>query len=203
VAPTQDVAVIIEDGAKKLITVRWGLVPAWAGDLSAGSRLINARAETLMERASFKEAFHSRRCLVVADGFYEWQKAGGPKRPNYIRLRDGRAFGFAGLYERWVSSEKQTVTTCTIITCEPNDIMRPIHNRMPVIIPQEMEDRWLDRNVDDASRLLNLLKPYPSERMRTPEVSSLVNSPANDSPDCVAPVAERKDLRHPTLPFID
>ncbi|HKV38089.1 MAG TPA: SOS response-associated peptidase, partial [Blastocatellia bacterium] len=195
VAPTQEVAVVIADGGdgkdskKRLVAARWGLVPPAAASLSGGSRLINARAETLIQKPAFKEAYLSRRCLVVANGFYEWQKEGGAKRPMYIRLKGDISFGFAGLYENWLSPEGKQIRTCTIITCEPNEIMSQIHNRMPVIMPREMENKWLDANIDAAMRL-RLLKPYPAEEMKTWEVSSLVNSPANDSPDCIRPAVE-------------
>jgi putative SOS response-associated peptidase YedK len=205
IAPTQQVAVIIEDGVRQLAAVRWGLVPGWADDLSGGSKLINARAETITRKAAFKEAFQKRRCLVVADGFYEWQKTGPRPKPIYIRLKDGRSFGFAGLYENWVSPEGPTIRTCTIITTEPNELMRPIHNRMPAIIPKDQEDRWLDPGVGDTSPLLELLCPYPAGEMETREVSTLVNSPANDSPECLAPpesVSPATDP-YPMLPFAD
>jgi putative SOS response-associated peptidase YedK len=186
VAPTQKVAVIIEDGVKQLVSVRWGLVPSWASDLSVGSRMINARAETILEKDSFKDAFKRRRCLVVADGFYEWRKTGKARQPIFIRLRSDRAFGFAGLYENWLSPEGENIRTCTIITTEPNEIMKPIHDRMPVIVSMEDEDTWLDPAMDDSARLLGLLKPYPAEKMETYEVSAIVNSVANDSPECLS-----------------
>jgi putative SOS response-associated peptidase YedK len=187
VAPTQKVAVIIEDGVKQLVSVRWGLVPSWASDLSVGSRMINARAETILEKDSFRDAFKRRRCLVVADGFYEWRKTGKARQPIFIRLRRDRAFGFAGLYENWLSPEGENIRTCTIITTEPNEIMKPIHDRMPVIVPMEEEDTWLDPALEDSTRLLGLLKPYPAEEMETYEVSAMVNSVANDSPECLSP----------------
>ena len=189
VAPTQQVAVIIEDGVKQMVSVRWGLVPSWASDLSVGSRMINARAETVVERDSFRDAFEKRRCLVVADGFYEWRKTGKTRQPIFIRLKRDRAFGFAGLYENWTSPEGENIRTCTIITTEPNEVMSPIHNRMPVILPMEQEDIWLDPAIQDPKRLLPLLRPYPAEEMETYEVSAMVNSVANDSPECLSPAA--------------
>jgi putative SOS response-associated peptidase YedK len=202
IAPTQEVAVIIEDGVKQLVAVRWGLVPYWAEDLSVGNKLINARAETITQKAAFKEAFQKRRCLVVADGFYEWQKTGATRLPIFIRLKGGRGFGFAGLYENWVSADGKNIRTCTIITTEPNEITRPIHNRMPVIIPRDQEDRWLDTNLEDSAPLLDLLRPYPAEEMETYQVSTMVNSPANDTPECLAP-SSMASLAEPTLPFMD
>lgn len=185
IAPTQKVAAIITDGVKQLVPVRWGLVPSWAKDTSIGSKLINARAETVTEKASFRNAFKKRRCLVVADGFYEWQPAGDGKRPVYIRLKSGKPFGFAGLYELWKSPEGQELTTCTIITTEANELMKPIHDRMPVIVPRDEHDTWLDPKTEDRTHLLELLKPYPAYEMEAYPVSKRVNSPANNSPECI------------------
>lgn len=202
VAPTQNVAVIVEDGVKRLVTVRWGLVPGWASDLSVGNKLINARAETVAQKDSFRDAFERRRCLVVADGFYEWRKTGKMRQPILIRLRRDRAFGFAGLYENWVSPKGENIRTCTIITTEPNEVMRPIHDRMPVIIPMDQEDVWLNPSFENPSRLLSLLKAYPAEEMETYEVSALVNSPANDSPECLSRVTPSLPPQ-PILPFFE
>ncbi len=185
IAPTQKVAVVITDGVKQLVPVRWGLVPSWAKDLSVGNRMINARAETITEKASYRNAFKKRRCLVVADGFYEWQGQGVAKRPVYIRLKSGKPFGFAGLYEVWKSPEGEEVKTCAIITTDANELMKPIHDRMPVIIPSELQDEWLDPKTADPSHLLGLLKPSPSEGMEAYPVSKLVNSPRNNSPECI------------------
>lgn len=187
IAPTQDIAVIISEGEKRLVQVRWGLIPAWADDPKIGNRLINARAETLVEKPSFKNAFRKRRCLIVADGFYEWQKSGTAKKPIYIRLKSGRPFGFAGLYETWTSPDGEEVTTCTIITTEPNELMKPIHNRMPVIVPKDKEDIWLHPDSYEEE-LVELLEPYPADLMEAYEVSRMVNSPGNNSPECIEPV---------------
>jgi putative SOS response-associated peptidase YedK len=184
IAPTQKVAVIITDGVKQLVPVRWGLVPSWAKDLSIGSKMINARAETITEKASYRNAFKKRRCLVVADGFYEWQKAGDAKRPMYIRLKSGKPFGFAGLYEVWKSPEGEEITTCTIITTEANELMKPIHERMPVIIPREHQDSWLDPAIE-GRQLLDMLRPNPAGEMEAYPVSKSVNSPSNNSPKCI------------------
>ena len=205
VAPTQQVAIIIEDGVKQLIAVRWGLVPYWAESLATGNKLINARAETIDKKAAFKEAFQKRRCLVVADGFYEWQKDGKSRQPILIRLKSGASFGFAGLYENWVSPAGENIRTCTIITTEPNEIMLPIHDRMPAIIRKEDEARWLDPGCQYHERLLELLQPYPAVQMETCFVSTLVNSPSNDLPECIVPAAplEHESLAAPLLPFAD
>ena len=185
IAPTQKVAVIITDGVKQIVPVRWGLVPSWAKDPSIGSKMINARAETITEKASYKNAFKKRRCLVVADGFYEWQDTAGIRRPMYIRLKSGKPFGFAGLYEVWKSPEGEEVTTCTIITTEANELMKPIHERMPVIIPKEHQDEWLDPTIQDQVHLLDMLKPNPAGEMEAYPVSKRVNSPRNNSPECI------------------
>jgi putative SOS response-associated peptidase YedK len=182
IAPTQKVAVVITDGVKKLVPVRWGLVPSWAKEISIGSKMINARAETITEKASYRNAFKRRRCLVVADGFYEWQHVGDSKRPVYIRLKSGKPFGFAGLYEVWKSPEGDAITTCTIITTEANELMSPIHARMPVIIPRQDQDLWLNPETKEPGLLL---KPYPAEEMEAYPVSKRVNSPKNNSPLCI------------------
>lgn len=196
IAPTQNVAVVLRDGTTRLVAMRWGLVPSWATDLAIGSRLINARAETLIGKSAFKEAFRKRRCLVVADGFYEWQKRGSTKTPVFIHLKPERSFGFAGLYEIWTPPLRERLVTCTIITAEPNDLLRPIHDRMPVILPRGVEDLWLDPEVEDPRRLLDLLQSYPADEMAAHTVSSLVNSVKNDSPECIEPAP---DTREPLL----
>jgi putative SOS response-associated peptidase YedK len=188
IAPTQEVAVIVSDGKKQLVKVRWGLVPSWAKDQSVGNKMINARAETVTEKASFKRAFKKRRCLVVADGFYEWQRVGETKRPMYIRLKSGKPFGFAGLYETWKSEQGEQVVTCAIITTGANDLMKPIHDRMPVIIPKENESLWLDPRTDDQDLLLEMLRPYPTDAMVAYPVSKRVNMPSNNSPECIKPI---------------
>lgn len=199
IAPTHTVAVVLNGGSRKLVPMRWGLVPAWATDPAIGSGLINARAETLTQKAAFKGAFAMRRCLVIADGFYEWRKSGSVRSPLLIYLQSERPFGFAGLYETWTPPLGQPLTTCTIITTEPNELVRPIHNRMPVILPKEAEDLWLDSSLRDDRRLLDLLQPYPADEMNTYEVSTLVNSVKNDSLLCIEPVSTRQ--QQPLLPF--
>jgi|ERR1041384_436994 putative SOS response-associated peptidase YedK len=185
IAPTDEVAVVLNDSGRKLATMRWGLVPSWATDPRIGSTLINARAETLTSKAAFKAAFMARRCLVLGDGFYEWRKAGKTKLPMLIHLKSERSFGFAGLYERWRSPLGEAITSCTIITTEPNELVRPIHDRMPVILSKEVEDLWLDPSVEDPRRLLDLLQPYPADQMDAYPVSSLVNSVKNNTPACI------------------
>jgi putative SOS response-associated peptidase YedK len=190
VAPTQSVlAIVRQDGENVLTRMRWGLVPVWAKDMSIGSKMINARAETLAEKPSFKRLLKSRRCLVVADGFYEWRKNGAQKIPMYIRLKSGGPFGFAGLYDTWRSPDAETIVSCTIITGPPNELVAPIHDRMPVILPKQDYADWLDPENTDPLELLPLLKPYPPREMEAFAVSRLVNAPANNSPECIAPAA--------------
>ena len=190
IAPGQDVLCVIRDGANRLEPLRWGLIPFWAKDPAIGSRLINARAETLAEKPSFRNAFAKRRCLVVADGFYEWRPAGKRRVPVYIFLKSKKPFGFAGLYERWKAPDGNEIHTCTIITTDANDLVRPIHDRMPVIVSADAEDRWLDPGEGSRERLQSLLTPYPSGEMDAYDVNSIVNSPSHDTPDCIAPASK-------------
>ena len=165
-----------------------GLIPSWSKSPSVGNRLINARAETVGERHSFRTALIRRRCLVLADGFYEWQRAGNAKRPIRIVMVSREPFAFAGLWDAWRDPHGDIVRSCTIITTEASDLLRPINNRMPVILPRDMESFWLDPDVEDPSDLSSLLVPYSGEEMEAYEVSSLVNRPGNDGPDVVLPV---------------
>jgi len=189
VAPTDKVAVVLNNGVKQIVTMRWGLVPFWATDPKIASKHINARAETLTVKPAFKDAFKRRRCLVVADGFFEWQKQGATKIPLFIHLEPERPFGFAGLYEIWTPPLGEKLVTCTIITTEANELVRPIHDRMPVILPKDAEDFWLDSAVEDHTRLLDLLQPYQASDMSAFTVSKLVNSVKNNSPECIQPVS--------------
>jgi putative SOS response-associated peptidase YedK len=190
IAPGNTIAAIIDDGSKRLVHFTWGLIPSWAKDPSIGNRLINARGETVAEKPSFKAALKKRRCLIVANGFYEWQKRGKMKRPVYVRLKSDKPFGFAGLYEKWISPDGQELRTCTIITTEANELLQPIHNRMPVIVPKDQEDVWLDTDMSDTTHVFSILKPYAHHEMVAYEVSTLVNAPQNNSPDCITPVSE-------------
>ena len=188
VAPGQEVAVILKDDTRKLGLLKWGLIPGWAKDPKIGNRMINARAETLAEKPSFKHPLRRKRCLIVADGFYEWRKEGKQKIPMYIFLKDQKPFVFAGLWDTWTSPEGKKVSTCTIITTEPNKFMEKIHNRMPVILPKEHIDLWLDREVQDEQQVLPLLKSYPEKEMDAYEVSRMVNSPKNNTPEVIRKV---------------
>jgi putative SOS response-associated peptidase YedK len=188
IAPTQEVAAVIEgEGKRKLEMLHWGLIPSWADDPSIGNKMINARAETVAEKPSFREAFRNHRCLVLADGFYEWQKTGNGKQPYYIRMEDDSPFAFAGLWESWQNGRE--IRSATIITTDANDVVAPVHNRMPVILHPEDYALWLDPGFDEKEPLTTLLKPYPAEAMEACPVSRRVNSPSNNEPSCIESVA--------------
>jgi putative SOS response-associated peptidase YedK len=187
IAPSQPVAVVRQQPgaeARELTFLRWGLIPSWADDPSIGNRLANARSETAATKPSFRRAFRSRRCLVVADGFYEWQRTNGRKQPYCIGLQSQRPFGLAGLWERWEKGE-EPVESCTILTTDANELMQPIHEWMPVVLPPDQYDLWLDPRCQDSEKLANFLQPFPSEGMLAYRVSALVNNPKNDVPQCV------------------
>jgi putative SOS response-associated peptidase YedK len=185
IAPTQQVATIRQNSQRQFQWMRWGLIPSWAKDLSIGNRLINARAETLAEKPSFRNAYKQRRCLIIADGFYEWQKVENRKQPYYFQMKDGKPFAFAGLWETWQSPQGEEIISCTIVTTDANAIAEPIHPRMPVILPPDSYAQWLDSSVTDSKILQGLLQPYDSEAMKTTAVSSTVNNPANDTLECI------------------
>lgn len=188
IAPTQPVPVIVaENGSPHFDAFRWGLIPSWAKDPRIGNKLINARAETIAEKPSFRAAFRRRRCLIPADGFFEWQKTPHGKQPVFIHLKNRRPLAFAGLWERWFSPDGSEILSCTIITTAPNDLLAEVHNRMPVILPPDARNLWLDDS-QSPQNLLSLLKPYPAPEMAFYPVSKLVNSPANDDPACVEPL---------------
>ncbi|MEW5868788.1 MAG: SOS response-associated peptidase [Chloroflexota bacterium] len=196
IAPTQPVAVVPNDGQRQLDYFIWGLVPSWAkepamgGGTGSSGRMINARAETLAEKPAFRAAFRRRRCLILADGFYEWQALPGrkAKTPMYIRLKDSQPFALAGLWESWNAPDGSNLLSCTIITTQPNALLQPIHNRMPVILEPQSYDLWLDPGELPPGQLQPLLVPYPHQAMTAFPVSTQVNSPANDSPACILPV---------------
>jgi len=185
IAPGQNIAAIIEDKSRRLGLLKWGLIPGWAKDPKIGNRMINARAETLPEKPSFKELLPRKRCLIVADGFFEWKSDGEQNRPMYVFMRNQRPFAFAALWDIWTSPEGNKIPTCTIITTKPNDTLKNIHNRMPVILPKKHIGLWLDRRRQDKNEILPLLKPYPGEEMDFYEVSKSVNSPENDSAEII------------------
>ena len=175
ISPTQQISAIVHDGKTRLVNFRWGLIPSWAKDPSIGNKMFNARAETIADKPSFRSAFKKRRCLIIANGFYEWQQQEKRKQPFHISLKSGAPFGFAGLYETWMSPENKAINTCTIITTEPNELIKPIHDRMPVIIPKEKEELWIDARVQDKETLLSLMIPYPADEMKMSE--GLVSTP--------------------------
>ena len=191
IAPSLTVEAIVRDGEqKRLGPMRWG----FTSPSGTGRRAINARAETAATAPLFRDAFRRHRCLVIADGFYEWRTDGQQRIPYYIHLRSGRPFGFAGIWSTFHSAMGQRITTCAIITCPPNELMATIHNRMPVILPPAVRDRWLEPHAE-VRDLSAMLTPLPSEEMEAYEVSTFVNSPRNDSPECVRrrPASQRTD----------
>lgn len=173
---------------RQLAMLRWGLIPSWADEPAIGNRLINARAEGVAEKPAFRAAFRRRRCLVVADGFYEWKREGKRRQPFFIRMANDRPFGFAGLWESWEGPDHSALETCTLLTTDANSVVRPVHDRMPVIIGPEDYDQWLDLANEQPQPLLPLLHPYSPERMEAYPVSTLVNSPAHEDPRCVEPI---------------
>lgn len=190
IAPTQQVAAVRslpDSTSRELVLLRWGLVPAWADDPKIGNRMINARAETLAEKPSFKTALKRRRCLVLADGFYEWRKQGKMKQPFFIRMKDSRPFAFAGLWECWKKSAPP-IESCTIITTNANGLMSELHDRMPVILSPTAAEIWMDQEIDRPEPLLSLLQPYADDEMEAYPVSTLVNSPKHDSSACINPL---------------
>ncbi len=191
IPPSLDVLYIPNDGEKRAGYARWGLIPFWAKDPSIGNRTINARAETVDRRPAYRDAFRKRRCLVPADGFYEWKKAEeGPKTPFYIRLQSGAPFAFAGIWERWRDGDGNRVVSCAILTTKPNEKLAEIHDRMPVILPADAYEDWLTPDEARAEDLAGCLRPYPADRMVAHPVSRLVNSPKNDEPACTEPVED-------------
>lgn len=189
IAPTQDVAAVRSkagDG-RELAMLHWGLVPSWAKDLKIGNRLVNARAETIAEKPAFRSAFRRRRCLIPADGFYEWQVQGRSKQPYLIRFRDRRLFCFAGLWEHWPKGEPQ-VESCTIITTDANPLMSTLHDRMPVIVSPSDYALWLDPAIEEPERLSPLLRPWQGDDLEALAVSTLVNNPRHESPQCIEPL---------------
>ena len=183
IAPTKDVPVVVNEDGNRLFLCRWGLIPPWSKDPSIGNRMINARSETLTLKPSFKGPFRKSRCLIPADGFFEWKKEGKGKTPQYITMKDGRPFGFAGLFTDWTAPGGKTVRTCVIVTTPANSLITPIHERMPAIIPPGERDLWLNPKIQDPGTLTHLLIPYPSDEMEAWEASRKVNRPENDSPE--------------------
>jgi putative SOS response-associated peptidase YedK len=189
IAPSQPIPIVKDAKSRSVELYRWGLVPFWANDPDIGNRMINARSETVSEKPSFKAAFKYRRCLILADGFFEWHadRKGAPKTPYLFKLNNDHPFTFAGLYEHWGLPEGGELHTCTILTCQPNELVSHYHSRMPVLLGKEARWQWLDEGQKEDN-LLDLLRPYPSEEMKCFPVSREVNSPQNDRPEILEPL---------------
>ncbi len=189
VSPSQAVAVVADAGRRQVEWMRWGLVPSWAKDVEIGNRLINARAETLAEKPSFRQSFRQRRCVILADGFYEWQKPAGKgvSQPYYFRRVGGRPFVFAGLWDAWRMPDGQELRSCTIVTCAANTLVAAVHERMPVILDGDSYLAWLASTTQPPD-LQSLLQPYPAGQMDTYPVARLVNAPGQDHADCISPI---------------
>lgn len=192
IAPTQDAPIIVAGSGNKMVVMRWGFIPFWAKDKRIGGRLINARAEGIAKRPAYRASVKKRRCIVPATGFYEWLATDRGKVPYYLHLKNEEIFGMAGLYDRWRSPDDSEIHSFTIITTEPNDLARPIHNRMPVILHREDEQRWLAPEPLESKDLEGLLKPYPADEMEAYRVSRDVNSPMVDEPELIEPVTDRR-----------
>lgn len=189
IAPSQPIAVITNDHPHDLTYFKWGLVPSWSKDPGMGNKMINARSETAFEKPAFRSAFKRRRCLIPADGFFEWQKREGGKVPMFIHLDDYSVFAFAGLWEVWYSPDGGELRTATILTTSPNELMSSIHDRMPVILERKDYEQWLAPGDQKAESLMPLMKPFDTSRMAAHAVSTYVNSPGNDSPETIEPIA--------------
>lgn len=192
-APTQEAAVVRVERPgepRRLDLLRWGLIPYWAKEASIGNRMINARSEGVAEKPAYKWSFRKQRCLIPADGFYEWKKEGKSKQPYLIRRKDAQPFAFAGLWARWRDPERGPLDTFTILTTDANELIRPLHDRMPAILDRKDFDLWLDPACEDRERLQPLLAPFDSGQMETYPVSRTVNSPVNDTAECIAPLVE-------------
>jgi len=191
IAPTQPVLAIPNNAKNKADFFLWGLIPSWSKDPSIGNKLINARGETLAEKPSFRGSFKYKRCLIPVDGFYEWKSHPGStsKTPYFIHMKDRKPFAFAGLWDEWQSPDGDSVRTCTIITTDPNELMSTLHSRMPVILHPDDYAIWLDPAPQTPEKLMHLIKPFPTENMSAYPVSTLVNKPGNDRPECVVPAS--------------
>ena len=190
IAPSQPVQIVRRDNGRRLfVSVRWGLVPFWAKDISIGYRMINARGERAPQKPTFREAFARRRCLIPADGFYEWKKTDSRKQPLHIGMKDDSLFAFAGLWDAWKAPDGTLLESCTILTTTPNPLLGDIHDRMPVILSRSHYELWLTDAPSEVPRLAGLMRPFDAALMKCYQVSSLVNSPQHDGPDCIRPVA--------------
>lgn len=186
IAPTQAVLGVRESSdGRQAEMFKWGLIPSWAKDATMGAKLINARSETVTEKPAFRDAFKRRRCLIPADGFYEWARTGGKKQPYFFRMRDDRPFGFAGLWDRWEDETGKVIESCTILTTEANEVVQPVHDRMPVILHPEEYNLWLNEDVRWVDARKELLRPYPASEMISYPVSPLVNSPSRQGAELI------------------
>ena len=192
VAPGATMPVVVKQSPNRLELMRWGLVPRWAKDLDHGFKTINARAETVAEKPMYRKLLGSQRCLVPASGFFEWQKTPKGKQPYWIKLKSGELFAFAGLWDTWHDPDGGELHTYTIITCAPNQLMEPIHNRMPVILRREDEESWLDPDTVESEQLVPLLRPYAAAEMEAWPVSRRVNNPLIDSEQLIEPLGESR-----------
>lgn len=190
VAPTQNVLSVrlSSEGKREYVPLRWGLVPSWANDVAIGQKLLNARSETVGEKPAFRDAIRKRRCLIAADGFFEWKTADKKKLPYHIHRPDHRPFAFAGIWERWEAPDGKPLETCSILTTAANDLLRPLHERMPVILPKQQHARWLDPNVKQAKELEDLFAPLPDDDLTMNAVTPKVNRPQFDDPSCIVPL---------------
>ena len=188
ITPSREILAVREtNGRREMVAQRWGLIPSWFKDARTGNRMINARAETVAVKPAYRTAFRKRRCLIPADGFYEWRQAEGGKQPYHIRMKDGGVFAFAGLWERWVGYDEH-IESCSILVTEANDIIRPVHERMPVIVSPGDYSQWLDPALTDGEQLTAMLRPYVASVMVAYPVTSRVNSPANNDAGCIEPL---------------
>jgi len=191
IAPTQQVLIVRKEHGEKtrhFTTMRWGLIPSWAKDISIGNRTLNARSETVTKMPAFREAVLKKRCLIPADGFYEWQKMGSVKQPFCFEVGEGEVFALAGLWDEWISPEGEVIESCTILTTGPNALVADLHNRMPVIVPPDKYDLWLDPDVTDFAAIRDILKPYDANLMRRYPVSRKLNNSRIDDAESASPV---------------
>jgi putative SOS response-associated peptidase YedK len=188
IAPSQKIATIIQDQDIKLVGMRWGLIPFWAKEPKTKYSMINARVETILDKRAYSRPFKKWRCLIPATGFYEWKKVGKIKTPMHIRLKSKELFAFAGIYNPWKSPSGSYVLSCSIVSTTPNNIMEPIHNRMPVILQKKDESTWINPEHEDTEKLLGLLKPYPDRQLEAYEISTYVNKPRNEGPQCITSI---------------
>jgi len=190
IAPSQQVPILREaaTGGRYLSSVRWGLVPHWAKDLSIGNRMFNARCETVHEKPAFRQAIRARRCVVPASGFFEWAASPAGKSPHYVTMRDGSPLAFAGIWDSWKTPEGEILETCAILTTTANSLMAPLHDRMPVLLHLTEFELWLDRSMNNPEKLQRLYQSYPAELLQEREVSSMVNNPTHDTPENITPV---------------